>query len=141
VNRATALAHLQTEFAAMAAVTGQATDDSAAGYGGALDQALRQLGFAAGDLATADVPDLTTPDYLHLAEYYALARFSRALALSVDVETDVATGKRSRSSLFDKVLKLLDKAGADLVNAGYLVGGGFEVGRMNLDFLEPSAGW
>jgi hypothetical protein len=138
VNRATALAHLQGQFTALATMTGQDTDDSAAGYGPALDAALRQLGYAAGDLATADVPDATTPDYLQLAEYFALVRFSRALAGAVDIELDGPRIVKRRSQTFTQVAALIAETRAQLQAKGYL-SGGFEFGRITLDFLEPSA--
>lgn len=135
--RSDALTHLVNEFASFAAVTGQLTTDVPAGYGSSLDQALRQLGYVTADLATADVPDASIGDYLKLAEYFALTRFARSLALAVDVETDVATGKRSRSGLFEKVLKLQALAKTELEDAGYLAGG-WQSGYLTLDYLEPS---
>lgn len=136
--RTDALTYLVHQFAGLATVTGQATTDTAAGYGPALDQALRTLGYSADQLAAADVPDADTTAYLALAEYYALVRFSRALIVSVDEERQTGTGKRSRSNMADKVRALLEESRKALTEMGYL-GAAWESGALSMDFLEPSA--
>lgn len=135
--RSDALIYLQNQFSALATVTGQATTDSAAGYGTAIDQALRQLGYSTADLAAADVPDADTPAYLDLAGYYALVRFLGALAVNVDIELDGPRAVKKRSQYFTQVKTLLDVKRKQLEDAGYL-GSSYEMGFLSLDFLEPS---
>lgn len=137
MERADALTYLQNQFAGLAYVTGQATTDTPAGYGPAIDQALRALGYTSDQLATADVADTSTVDYLALADYYALVRFSRALVVSVDEERQTGSGRRSRENLAGKVTALLEESRKALGDLGYL-GATWESGALSLDFLEPS---
>lgn len=135
--RADALTHLQNQFSALATATGQATTDTANGYGPALDQALRQLGYTSDQLADADTTDAQTPDYLALAEYYALVRFWRALVTNVDVAADAPSMRKSFSQIVKHVKELVDAAKADLTERGYL-DGSWTMGVINLDLYEPS---
>lgn len=135
--RSGALTHLVNQFSALATLTGQAVTDTAAGYGPAIDQALRQLGYSAAGLAAADVSDADTADYLALAEYFALVRFSRALAINVDIEIDGPRAVAKRSQAFTATKELIAESRKQLQDLGYL-GAGFEAGYLTLDFLEPS---
>jgi hypothetical protein len=138
VERADALIHLQNQFAPLASVVDQPTTDSAAGYGPALDQALRKLGYTADQLATAVVPDADVLDYLTLAEYYALERYALWFTVAVDEERQFGSGTRRRDNLAGKVTALLTERRAALTELGY-IGTVWEGGALVLDFLEPSA--
>lgn len=129
--------HLQNQFSALATETGQATTDTAAGYGPALDAALRELGYTADQLADADTTDAQDGDYLALAEYYALVRFARSLVVKVNVSVDAPAVRKDRNQAYQGVLKLIELSKADLEDRGYLASS-WSMGYLNLDFLEPS---
>lgn len=139
LTRSDLLVHLQNTFAALATVTGQATTDSAAGYGPAIDYTLRTLGTAQADLATGEVATGSEQVGLWLAEYAALRRFQAALVVkATDLRIDGPLVDKKRSQMMKNIEALLGAIKEDLTGAGYL-NDGFSLGRLQLDFLEPEA--
>lgn len=139
ITRAQAADHLQYQFSALASEIGQAeTDESATGYGPDIDQALRQLGESEAGLAAATVADAYAPAFLALAEYYALRRFGRQLALSADLSSGTMSKKASQRSATIKALTA--EAAERAAGMGYPVGGAaaWGTGLLNLDYLEPT---
>jgi hypothetical protein len=135
--RADLYTYLDGQFAALAQATLPAFATPAALYDPAIDQALRALGVAQSALPTAAVADDQTPDALALAEYYSLLRFARALTQQVDLQAQAPRLAKKRSQFFDHVHTLLEDARAELVGRGYL-GQGWDIQRLELDFLEPA---
>jgi len=141
VDRSTALTYLTNEFAELAADAGFSSGQTTTAYNIALDMSLRQLGYAEIDLATTDVGQSNILNYLSLMTYYALKRFARLLALRVDTTVGMQLqAKRSQAAI--QVKALLDDAEAEVIAKGFQVGPvpAFALGRMNLDFMEPSYG-
>lgn len=144
-TRAQAATHLTNELGALALEAKQVTTDSAAGWGPAIDKALRTLGTAESSLATATVVDADVPAYLALCEYHALVRFWRTVATRADVAARNVMGPRAQ--VFQHVKDLLEIAAINCANLGYTVSGpygaggasGWEYGTLNVDFVEPEA--
>lgn len=139
LTRAEVLSHLQAQFAALTTETGQVTTDTAAGFGSAIDMALRQLGTAQVSLATGTVATGDEVDGLQLAEYFALRRFARDLAIRVDISLDAPTASRRESQAYAQVKGLLDELKGELESRGFLKAT-WSLGSLNLDFLESAAG-
>jgi len=137
LTRAELLAHLQAQFSVLATETAQATTDTAAGYGSAIDMALRQLGTAQADLATGTVATGDEVDGLQLAEYFALRRFARDLSIRVNISLDAPSASRQEAQAFAHVKALLDELKAELEGRGYLKAS-WSMGYLNLDFLESA---
>lgn len=137
-TRAAAAGHLAVQFATLATETGQATGDTSAGFGPAIDQALRKIGGTAeADMATATVTDANTPAFLALAEYYALVRFARALATRID--TGITATEGDREQMFANVRKLIEIAKFEAAGYGYPVDGSsaWTSTSLQLDYIEP----
>ena len=129
--------YLNGQFAPLVAATLPAGTTGPTAYDPAIDQALRALGIAEAALSTAQVTDAQTSDTIVLSEYYSLLRFSRALSLQVNVQLGHPRIAKQRSQLFDHVHLLLTEARTELINRGYL-GQGWDIERLELDFLEPA---
>ena len=141
MDRSTALTYLTNEFAELAADAGFNSGQTTTAYNTALDMSLRQLGYQETDLATTDVGQSNILNYLSLMTYYALKRFVRLLALRVDTTVGMQlSAKRSQAAI--QVKALLDDAEAEVIAKGFQVGPvpAFVLGRMELDFMEPSYG-
>ena|SRR6266487_1929334 len=141
MDRSTALTYLTNEFAELAADAGFNSGQTTTAYNTALDMSLRQLGYQETDLATTDVQQSNVLNYLSLMTYYALKRFARLLALRVDTTVGMQLlAKRSQAAI--QVKALLDDAEAEVIAKGFQVGPvpAFVLGRMELDFMEPSYG-
>jgi len=125
------------ELAAYAKFTSQNTTDA---YNGAIDMSLRQLGVQESDLATTDVEQSNVLKYLVLLRYYALDRFADLLSIQFDVEVGQKAVVAARSQAFKAVMTLKEQAADELAQYGIFVGSsqGFQLGRMTLDFQEPS---
>lgn len=139
MDRTAATAYLTEEYSDLATDAGFTSTQITAAYSTATDQALRQLGIAEADLATADI-ESDVLKYTACLNYYALLRFARLLALRFDVSLPGPV-KADRSQAFDRVKQLMDEAADELAGLGILVGSAsknaFQMGRVNLDFLEP----
>lgn len=126
------------ELAVDAKFTSQQTTDA---YNAAIDMSLRYLQFQEADLATADVAQADILKYLALLDYFALERFSTLLSIKFDVKAGQGAIDAARSQAFDRVTTLLARAENKLSSLGIDIGGngqGMQIGRLNLDFLEPS---
>lgn len=137
-SRSSAASYLAVQFATLCTETGQATSDTASGFGPALDNALRRLGgVAEAGLSSATLADEDVPAFLALAEYYALVRFARALATRVD--TGITAVEGNREQLFAHVQKLIALAATDCSAQGYPVDGAqtWSSARLQLDYIEP----
>lgn len=137
LSRSDLLTALQNEFSALATETSQVTTDTAAGYGPAIDYALRQTGTAQSELATGTIPTGDEDAGLLLAQYGALRRFSRALAGRVDITLDAPQVSKKRSQAFQQVQTLIAGVKAELEEVGYGESA-FSMGSLQLDFLEPA---
>lgn len=140
MDRTSAVAYLTEEFAELATDAKFTSTQTTNAYDTAIDNALRKLDFAETDLATADVAQADVQKYLKLLEYFALKRFSRLLAIRFDVEAGNKAIVASRSQAFRMVEQLVEETREELAVLGIVIGGSqtFEMGRVNLDFLEPS---
>lgn len=135
MTRADLLTYLQNKFTKLASDTGQATTDTANGYGPALDNALRSLGFSESQLAAPAIADADILDLLSLADYYALKNFAAALAIRVSINLD--GDAKSRQQAFQQTKVLLDMAREDCKEKGLIGSSGWQAGTIMLDFLEP----
>lgn len=105
ISRTTAAAHLNSQFSALATETSQAaTDDSAAGYGPDIDNALRLLGVAEADLAAYAVAESDRTKYFAALKYYAAERFCNLLSYAVNVSLGPQS-KSGASSAAERVCK------------------------------------
>lgn len=138
MDRTAATTYLTEEYQELAADAKFTTQQTTDAYSTALDMALRQLGVDESDLATADVAQADVIKYIALMNYYALKRFVRLLAVRFDVSFPGPVSAK-RSQAFEQVRRLYAEAEAEVVNLGFNVGaGGFQLGRVTLDFNEPS---
>lgn len=89
ITRGAVVIYLSGEFSSLAEAVGQtASNDTPEGYKADVDNALRMLGTAESDLATATVEDSQRAAFFALAEYYAARRFWRRLGDRVNVKVD-----------------------------------------------------
>jgi hypothetical protein len=143
MNRASATSYLTEkyrELAAEAKFTAQQITDA---YNGALDMSLRQLGYEESALATADVIQSNVLKYIACLNYYALDRFVTLFALRFDVKAGSGAIDAQRSQISNHTVALRNLAAKELTQYGIVVGGAqsFQMGRLTLDFLEPSTAW
>lgn len=135
IARADLAAYLDSQFSALAASVGQDANPDV-GYSPDIDLALRKLGVARADLATATVTDSQEDAVETLAEYYALRRIWRGLGDRVN-NSDGVTSYNFTNQLAS-VKAMLDDAQRRCASLGYdVTGEGWSVGYLNLDFLEP----
>lgn len=140
MDRTSAMAYLTSEFAELATDAKFDSNQTSTAYNTAIDNALRKLSFAETDLSTADVVQADVQKYLKLLEFFALKRFSRLLSLRFDAKAGNGALDATRSQAFAHVERLIDDTRGELAQLGIIIGGSnfFEMGRVNLDFLEPS---
>lgn len=140
ISRANAAAHLHSQFSNLAAELNQAASDAGAtGYGPDIDQALRAMGTAESSLSAATVADADAAAYYALAEYYFLTRAARQLSTRVDVGS-FAVDADKRPTIFERLQDMIEQAEDRLEAFGYAQGGaagGWEFGRLLLDYIEP----
>lgn len=138
MDRAGATTYLTSEFGELATDARFTDQHVADAYSAAIDMALRQLGFSETDLATAVVGDDMVLSYLTLLQYYALKRYARVLSVRFDVNVSGAM-QAMRSQAYGQVKTLLAEAEQQCLNYGFDVNGpAFQMGRVTLDFNEPS---
>jgi len=138
-TRTQATTHLSNELGEIADEVGQVKTDSAAGFGPALDRALRKLGVGESGLATATVADADVEAYMALCEFYALQRMWRNLSVRGDVDGQSVIGPRS--GVFYRVERLFHQAKEMCEALGYTVDStaAWESGKLNLDYIEPES--
>lgn len=140
MNRQAALDYLTQEFRELADdAQFQGTEQTEA-YNAAIDNSLRQLGYEESALLTAEVAQGNVTRYIALLEYFALRRFAKVLAPRVSVSLP-GPASAQLNQAFSHVQALLDVAKAEVAAFGVDPGGAasFQLGRMTLDFLEPSS--
>lgn len=142
MTRAQALALVKSDFQEAADALGwtfaYAADEGR--WATALDNALLDLGFAAGALATAVVPADREADFRALLTWRALEVVTRALALWVDIEADDPRTSKNYSQRYRAYQRLLNDAAEDVRRRGLAVAPGFEFGALTLDVYEPTEG-
>lgn len=122
VTRDNIAAYLSTQFSSLAAAVGQsASDDGETGYGPDIDGALRKLGTAEADLATATVADGLRDDVFALASFYAARRFWRLLGDRVNVKVD--NSQYDYRYILGNAKTMMDAAAEECAALGYGVGG------------------
>jgi hypothetical protein len=138
MNRTAASLYLTNEYAELATDAKFTSDQLTTAYDTAIDMSLRWLDVAETDLAAADVAQANVLKYLALLNYFALKRFQRLLSIRTDVKIANRALDVSRSQAFSAVSKLLEQAEEELEGLGISIKNSFEMGRVTLDFQEPS---
>lgn len=140
MDRTSANAYLLEEFRELADEADFTTDQTTSAYSVAMDMSLRQLGYAETALSSADVPQADVLKYIALLNYYALNRFSKLLSIRVDTAAGNGAINTKDSQAFAQVKQLMGMAAQECASFGIDVGGigAYRMGRINLDFLEPS---
>lgn len=117
ITRPQAASVLNAKLSRLAAEVKQtAIDDSPAGYGIDLDDALRRMQKEAEALLTTTVE---VAAYLVIARYYALVRFASLLATRVDTQSFSVEGDREQ--IFTNVLALIKQAVEEAAVYGYVL--------------------
>jgi hypothetical protein len=136
MDRAAALEYLQDEYQELSDDTELASDRQLRAYSSAIDQSLRELGYAETDIPTA-IELVRIQSYTALLDYFVLVFYSRIFALRTDVNVAGAL-QAARSQTFKQVQILLNLAEKRLINMGInLTQVRIRGGRVNLDFLTP----
>jgi len=140
VDRTAASNYLQEEYRELADEADFTTDQTTSAYSVAMDMSLRQLGYAETALSSADVPQADVLKYIALLNYYALNRFAKLLSIRVDTAAGNGAINTKDSQAFAQVKQLMGMAAQECASLGIDVGGvgAYRMGRINLDFLEPS---
>jgi hypothetical protein len=140
MTRSDAIAELQ-KFTKLATVAQCDTGDSRAGFGSAIDSALREMGTDEGDLATAEVAASDVPAFLALCDYYALKMLKVYLAsdaVDYSVTANDGTVNEKRSQTITAVNALLADAKEEVRRLGYL-DSDFEIVSFNTNWIEPTS--
>lgn len=135
MNRAQALEYLTSEYSDLYTESNLDADAMLRAYGNVIDQSLRILGYHESDLASADETEEVV-EYTALLDYFALLRYSKVFAVRSDVSVSGAISA-SQSQAYAQVKQLLDMAQVRLSGLGISPTESMQVGRFNLDFLEP----
>lgn len=140
MDRSSAVNLLTQQYRELATDAEFTTQDTTDAYDAAIDMSLRQLGTQESDLATADVEQPNVLKYIALLNYYTLKRFSTLYSIKFDVEAGQKEIVAALSQAFKMITVLLAQAAEELTQYGIFVGSsqGFQMGRMTLDYLEPS---
>jgi hypothetical protein len=140
MDRSDAIAELE-KFTELATVAQCDTGDSRAGFGSAIDSALREMGESEGDLATAEVDAADVPAFLALCDYYALKLLKVYLApnaVDIAYTANDGTVNKKRSQTMAAVDSLLADAREEVKRLGYL-DSDFEIVAYNTNWIEPSS--
>lgn len=141
MDRQSALTYLTDEYSAFATEAKLVDPALTSAYNTAIDQSLRLLSVQESDLATADVDQPNVVKYYALLDYFALDRFFKTFSLRFDVGVGNGALNAKRSQTADQTKLLLEMAENKLANLGIVIGSAtaaYQMGRVNLDFLEPS---
>ena len=137
MDRSTALTYLTTEYLQLVTEAKLTDIQTVTAYNTAIDMSMRYLGVAETDLQTTDIAQNTVLVYIALMNYFALLRIQRIFSLRFDVVVAGAINAK-RSQLFDHLKQLLQDAADQCNDLGIPIGsGGFSLGRVELDYLEP----
>lgn len=139
MDRDAALTYLNEQWPGLQTALGVLATDAAGGWKAAIDGALRSLGTATANLTSATVATTDEAKFVALLDYFGARRLLAEAITKVDVSVaDVGLSKRYSQM----------REGLESLLAGYLAtlsiyGVGpipqMQMGRMNLDFLEPEA--
>lgn len=135
ISRAALAAYLNSQFSNLGAAIGQ-NSDPVIGFAGDVDLALRKLGVARANLATATLEDSQEDAAQALAEYYAARRIWRQLG----DRTNLSLGGNSVNftSQRDSVKAMMDDAASRCAGLGYNVtADAWSVGYLAGDWIEP----
>lgn len=137
MNRAQATSYLAGQFSELADIAGVVTTDTTSGFGPAIDQSLRKLGYTETQLPTAD-ETANVVAFIALLEVYALKKLQRALAIKYNYSIDGQS--HSEEPVFQHLKDMLTEAKETAASAGFTVDGAdsWESWRFNLDIYEPS---
>jgi hypothetical protein len=142
MDRTSALDYLTGQYAELANYAKFTSDQTTAAYTTAIDMSLRLLDYGELDLASADVNQANVLKYLALLDYFALDRFAKLLSIQYDV-TLPGPLQAARSQAFKNVMMLKTQAEMRLATLGIDIGASsgssMKIGRLTLDFLEPSS--
>lgn len=136
MTRAELLAYLNAEYATLIREAQMLTTDAAGGLKYPMDSAFRRLGVAEDSLSSATTTNVEAAQAL--GDYYTLRRIARTLATRVDFGATVIEGDRPK--VFEHIESLMNAAAKTAASLGYAVdsdGGGWGVGTLSLDFVEP----
>jgi hypothetical protein len=136
MDRADAMAYINSEFSKLIAEVGLSPTDDAAGFSYAIDNALREYGIAPDDFDDFDTPPDQEDELQSLLDYFALRRIQRAAAAKVDVSSGASGTSKSRSQLSVQIADLLTFATERAQAYGYVVTKSWGGGEINLDFIE-----
>jgi len=106
-ERADILQYLTNSLHAVAVETGQVETDTPEGYSDSIDNALRQLGVPETSLDAPAIADTQIIASQLWAEYFALQRYLRSLAMYVDISIDAPLTLKKRSQAFRQVEALI----------------------------------
>ncbi len=139
MDRTSAIDYLTGEYSEVVTEVKLTSDQTTTAYTNAIDMSLRQLGVADIDLSATIVSQSQTISFIALLNYYVLKRLVRVLALKYDVNVTGAI-EAKRSQAYEQIKQLFLEAEQEAINLGFNVGGivGFQLGSIQLDFLEPS---
>lgn len=136
MTRPDAIDYLSAEFGTLASAAGICAADDALGYGTALDMALAALGLS----SEAEISAAQLSNYYALLDYYGLVRLERHFAFHSDISIDGIT--LHDSQVYERIKAMLARAEGRVSDLGLIaVPGGFQLGRINLDILEPQESW
>jgi hypothetical protein len=114
-------------------------------YDAAVDMALRAMGVLEADLSSFIVADSLTVDYIALVDYFTLESFLRHTPTFADIQAYTPAIAKKRSQIFTQLRALRDDAAHKAAALGYTAIAtdgvdSWQLGRVNLDYLEPDTG-
>lgn len=140
MNRVEALAYLDEEYRELAVESEMVEGDRLRAYHAVIDQSLRHLDFDEADIPTATVDASDTIVFLALLDYFVLRRYTRIFSLRINVSVGGAI-TAAQSMTFAQVKQLCDEAMRKLSDLGISFPiSPIQVGRFNIDILEPTLG-
>lgn len=137
ISRDAIAAYLHTQFSSLASAIGQsATDASDDGYGPDVDNVLRQFDVAESALSSGTVDEADREKAFALGEYFALRRIWRRLGDRANVS--IGGNSFNFADMRKNVKEMMEDADAACEALGVgVASGGFDMVRLNLDYVEP----
>ena len=144
ISRTNLATYLDTQFSKLAKSIGQ-NATPLTGYAPDIDNALRRMGRAEGELAAGTVEDADRELYFAWAEYFAARRFWRQLSNQPDTrvggtgDSTISYGNvlKNAKSLVDDAKEQLKALGVDI--DGDEAKSAWSAGWLNMDWVEPEA--
>lgn len=122
ITRQNVADYLHTQFSEPVAAIGQTTNnDSPAGYGPDIDNALRKLGKSESELATATVENSQREAFYALSEFYTAERVWTQLGSRVNTTT--GNNEYDFKDMRKSVKERMEKAADRCAMLGYIVDG------------------